>query len=62
MRELPVIIVERPFKDVDHAVVITLRQRIIFMTVAPGASNSEAQDARSDDVHFIGNHIQPILD
>ena len=62
LRHHPVVVVVRPLEDVHHAVVIALRDGIVFVAVATRAPDGQPHHAGAQNVHLIRDHIQPVLD
>ena len=56
----PVVFVIGPFEKGDHAVVVLLRNRIVFVVVAPGAFQSKAKDRCAENVDFISDDFETI--
>ena len=59
---LPLVRVVGGLEDGAEAVVVTLRDGVVLMVVAPCAAYGDAHHGRREDLHFIGQNVHALVD
>ena len=60
LRSEPVVLVVRTFKNIDDAVVVSVRNRVEFVTMASGTLQCQSQDAGSKHVDLVSDDVNSV--